>query len=84
VSDVLDPDDEAFRALMDDVDLEMPTDVELADYSGLSNFELMERFGRVRSDLAETGEMLFPKSPEAVDLSAIYHGLLAERRKRGM
>lgn len=77
-------DQDEFEALMSQIDFGEAGEEEPVVYADLSLLELTERFEDVRRRLADTGEMLDPKTPEAMDLSAIYHGLLLEKKRRAL
>lgn len=60
------------------------SEAEAVDYQELSERHLIEKFEEVRDALAETGQMVFPKSEHAKELSAVYHAVLLEMKRRGL
>lgn len=76
-----DPDD-AFRALMQDVDIPIPTDV--VNVSLLDEAELNKRFTFCKQELYEMGEMLRPKTERGRELHSERAAYLVEMRRRGM
>lgn len=79
----IEPDDDGANALLDSLDFGDLADEEAADYQSLSNRELVIKYDDVTKELEATGEMIFPKSDNAQNLSAVYHGLLLEMKRRG-
>lgn len=77
-------DDDIFRDLIDTVDFGDAANVEATDYSEWDLRRLLSEFEDAREALAATGEELFPKSEEAIGLSAVYHGLKLEMHRRGL
>lgn len=54
------------------------------DYRKLTRLELSTRFNATREQLYELGEVRYPRTDLGRDLSAVYHGLLIEMRRRGI
>lgn len=74
--------DETFRALMQDVDIPIPTDV--VNVALLNEAELNTRLTQIKQELYNLKEMWHPRTEKGRDLHSQRNAITVEMRKRGL
>lgn len=74
-------DDDIFRRLTEDLDID-PARAGVVSVSTLADGELLIRYNTVKREMYDRGEVLRPHTETGRDLSAEYHALLYEIKRR--